>query len=644
MKEAMAATGIASATAPYWFVALPDRDLPEGGRLSRLRMRATRAGIAGDGERADSVVSYPSGRPWLLGSWPREQLVTASAGTRMLAVVGTSSATGAGLAARLKRVRTVADLEEALSGLHGSFHVAASLNGHGYLRGSASGARRVYRARIGGATVCADRARTLAWLLGTGPDTARLAASLASPQLPYPLSGAAMWTGVHLVPPGQALRLPPDGACRTTTWWQPPPAELPLHEGASHLREALRRAVSLRVRPGSTLAADLSGGMDSTSLCFLAAEAGASLVTATLHWDTAGNEDHHYARYAADQLPGAQPLVFSTADLPPCFAGLGRRHDPVEEPSVLLRDRARQQHVAGALRARGALLRLSGHGGDHALVPPATYLQGLLRRSPATALRHTAGFRARDRWPLWATARMLLRDGPYSAWLTEAADRLSEPAPHLAGPESWGPRPVLPAWASEQAEGHLSTLLRSAAEHAEPLAADPGRQSWIQQVQEAGRVAALLRDGTSLDGLPMDSPFCDDAVLEACLAVRPHEAGHPWSYKPLLAAAMAGLVPARLLARTTKDHCGPEWHDGLRTNRRLLAAWADTSHLVAAGVADETRLRRALLSPGLDGGGAPALENTLGAEEWLRDLAAHPTPAYLAHDPLEEHPLDPAAP
>ncbi|MFG3242845.1 asparagine synthase-related protein [Streptomyces sp. NPDC048157] len=612
-----------------WFVVVPDEELPRS-LLARLR------------ERASNVVSYPSGRPWLLGSWRPEQMARAQAGERLLAVAGTSSATAAGLTARLKGVRTVADLEEALRGLAGSFHVAACLDGYGYVRGSASGARRLYRSRVEGVTVCADRARTLAWLTGAELDTAQLAARLTASYLPHPLAGDAMWTGVDSIRPGDALHLRPDGTSSAAAWWQPPPAEMPLAEGAGHLREALRAAVALRVRARRTLAADLSGGMDSTSLCFLAAEAGASLVTATLHWNTPGNQDHHYAQYAADRLPGITALRFTSAQLPTCFTGLDQRHEPLEEPAAVLRDRARQQHVARALRERGAVLRLSGHGGDHAVIPPASYLHALARRSPHTALRQLAGFKARDRWTMKDSARMLLSTPDYPAWLAGTARR-TQTADSAQKPELWGARPVLPIWASAQAREQFAALLDTAATHAQPLAHDPGRHAWIQQMREAGRVAGLLNDAGAVDGLAIDSPFCDDTVQDACLAVRPQEAGHPWSYKPLLAAAMETLVPAPLLHRTTKDHCGPDWHHGLKTHRRPLAHWADTSHLVAAGLADEALLRRALLSPGLNAGGAPALENTLGTEEWLRDLTHHPTPHYLAHHPARERSVDTAA-
>lgn len=599
-----------------WFVIVPDRVMSSEW-VVRLRSHARQ------------VVSYPSGRPWLVGCWPEGQVVLAMAGETLLAMAGPCSLSTVELAARVRDVRGLAGVETAVRGARGSFHVVASVGGRGYVRGSASGARRVYHTAIEGVTVCADRARTLAWLIGAEVDTAQVAARLASPVLPYPVAGGAMWRGVHAVAPTQALHLERDGSYRVATWWQPPPAELPLAQGAVALRGALRDAVALRVRPGEVLGADLSGGMDSTSVCFLAAEAGARLVTATLHWSDPGNEDHTYAQHAAEHLPGIERVVFASAELPACFTGLAVRRDPADEPSAVLRDRAVQQQVAEAMRARGVPRRLSGHGGDHVVSPPTQYLHGLLRRRPFSALQHTAGWRAQYRWGLGATAGMLLDGRSYAGWLAASSRRVRESTPAGYLPQGWGQRPQLPPWASEQAVELLAGLLRSAAERAAPLAADRGRHAWVDQVQEAGRFAGLLAHATAAQGLPMDSPFCDDAVVTAALAVRPDQACSPWSYKPLLAAAMDGLVPGRVLRRSTKDHCGQEWYAGLRAHRRDLADWARDSHLVTAGLAEESELRRALLSPGMLSDGGCQLENTLGAEEWLRDLAAHPIPSYL---------------
>ncbi|RBM07313.1 asparagine synthase-related protein [Streptomyces sp. PT12] len=581
------------------------------------------------------TLTHASGRPWLIGCWNDEQLTFATAGETRLAVTSPCSLGPDALNARAATVRSAADAEGAVRGAVGRFHVLASHAGEVYARGSASGARRLYRAAVDEVTVAADRARTLAWLIGAEPDPAHLAARLAGPSLPHPLDSAAPWRGVHEVPAGHALAIDRRGRASTGAWWSPPPGELPLAEGASAVHDALRAAVALRVKPGVPLAADLSGGLDSTSLCFLAAGEGAELATATLHWSDPANEDPRYAQRAAAALAGRTRitrLVFEPRDLPPLFAGADEPDDPDDEPSTALRDRVQQRLIGEALSARGATLRLTGLGGDHVATPPASYLRALLRRRPVAALRRTAAHRARQRWSLADSARMLLAGGSYARWLAGAsrALRAGEPAPApLTEPPGWGIRPRLPAWANDRATTAFCDLMDATAENAEPLAAERHLHGWIRQMRQGGRTAARLAHRTALWGLPLDAPFCDDAVLEACLALRPDDVCTPWSYKPLLTEALRGVLPDTIRARTTKDHCEPEWFAGLRAGRAVFARWADDSRLAAAGLVDQRTLHRAVSSPDLLSAGAAELEETLGVESWLRGIEAHPVPAHL---------------
>ncbi|WP_280261406.1 asparagine synthase-related protein [Nocardia wallacei] len=601
-----------------WFVALPDS--PTGGdMLSHLQ------------PRADQVITHPSGRPWLLGRWRAEQLTLARAGNTLLAVIGRSSASPAELEAHARKVRGLADLAAAARSLPGSYHLAASLDGTCYLRGTASGSRRCYYATVDGVTVGADRARTLAWLLDAEVDVHQLAARLAYPVLPYPLSGRAMFRGVHAVTAEAAVVLERDGGHRTPRWWRPPPMHPTLDAGAAALRATLHEAVTLRTRPGEVVGADLSGGMDSTSICFLAARAGARPATATLHWSAPGNEDRAYADHAAGHLRGIERLAFP-AGLPGLLDGLRDRHDPADEPMGLVRDRAQQRAIAELMVAQGATCRLTGHGGDYLVLPHVLYVHGLLRRRPLAALRHLEGLRARGRWSLGSSVHLLGDRGTYSDWLTAASAQLRDTATAPAfssTPGAWGERFRLPPWADAAAATMVGDLVRSAAAGATPLSDDRGKHAWIHQIQEAGRGARILAHVAGPTGLETDSPFCDDAVVDACLSVRPEHARDPWSYKPLLAKAMEGIIPPRIANRRTKDHCTEEWFTGLRAHRRDLMDWAEDSRLVAAGIVDGSELRRAVASPHILTGGFTQLDNTLGAEEWLRDLAAHPVPAYL---------------
>ncbi|GGU33499.1 asparagine synthase-related protein [Streptomyces violascens] len=118
----------------------------------------------------------------------------------------------------------------------------------------------------------------------------------------------------------------------------------------------------------------------------------------------------------------------------------------------------------------------------------------------------------------------------------------------------------------------------------------------------------------------MASPFLDDRVIEAALAVRARERVTPWAYKPLLTTAMRGIVPDECLRRTSKAQASMDASNGLREHRGdLLALWED-SRLAALGLVDRKALcdlARRPASPGLQ---HAILYSTIACEVWLRGL------------------------
>lgn len=594
----------AHVTEHRWFLVLPD-SLQALAVAQRVQPFACR------------TITHASGRPFLMGCWAPDEIVTGSAGAVRVAAIGTCPASAAELLSWVER-----GVEPRCPG---AFHLIGSAVGHVRVRGTAFGTHRVFHALVNGVPVAADRARTLAWLTDAKVDEGQLALRMAYPAPPHPLDETAMWQGVGALAGGSVLTVDPAGAARVQRWWEPPEPVLPLAAGARALRTALVDAVEVRARAGQVLAADLSGGLDSTSLCFLAARIGADLVTVTLRWAAAGNEDAVWADRAAAHLPRCERLEYEPERLPAFFTGIGTpRESAADEPTIGMRDDAQQEAIDRDLLARGALLRLCGHGGDHVVRSPPSYLHDLFRRAPAAALRHALGYRARHRWTVADTARMLTDPTSYRRWTATSGGRLT--ATPTTAPQPWGVAPRLPPWASDHTVQAAATLLHRTA--AVPLDPSRGRHARLQLAQTAGRVARQI----AMRGVPTASPFCDDRVVEACLSVRPEETASPWTYKPLLALAMRDLVPAELLARTSKDHSGHEWYTGLRQQRPALAALADSSALVRLGMADADLLRRALLSPQLSTLPVLALEQTLGCEMWLREIEAHPTPTYLRED------------
>lgn len=596
----------------YWFMVVPDCVAAQT--------------VPGHLNGAALLASHTSGRPWLIGRIPTGQYTVLTEGDQRLAVLGHSPGTAGQLVQLARRLRRAEDLTTPVEVLPGSAHLVLSVNGHVRVQGTASGLRRVYHTTWRGMTVAADRADVLAELTGAELDDRLLAASLMTSELPYPLSNLSAWRQIDAVAPGSALLMTPDGRARVHRWWQPPAPVLPLAEGAPAVREALSAAVSGRVNAlgaGHPLGCDLSGGLDSTSLCFLAQDTGVRLVTMTVQFRDPGNDDVLWADRAAHDLPLATRLVLPPQRLPAQYAALEQAPPVTDAPSLLLRSRAVLNACARQYALHHVAVHLAGHGGDEVLQAPPGYLHDLLPRHPLLVLRHARGHRAHYRWPLTRMLRGLADRRTYGRWLADEARLLQAPK-QASTPLGWGPPLRLAPWATPQATRAAASLLQEAAQQAQPLAPEHGQHQALQRIHIAGQHYRLMRQDLTEPWIAL--PFLDDRVLQACLAVRLEERGTPWSYKPLLATALNGVVPTALLARTTKAGSGSDFYQGLRRHRRQLLDLVDHSQLVQRGLIDPAPLRKALLTP--SSRTADALENTLAFENWLTrsSLRRHPAP------------------
>ncbi|GLW09538.1 asparagine synthase [Microtetraspora sp. NBRC 13810] len=597
-----------------WFAVLPDSE----------------AGLAAAGALrpyVGEVIVHGSGRPWLAGRWPAGQVTVAEAGAARAAVIGRCPITVADLAARLADIREAEQAERLVAGLAGSFHLVVSVGGRVRVRGTASATRRVFHARVAGATVAASRSDILAAASGAEIDPEVLASRLLPPGAVYALEQRSVWRGVSSVSPDHCLVLDARGRHTEHRWWSPPVPELTLGQGAAAVRDALGAAVASCTAGGGTVSADLSGGLDSTSLCFLAARGRAELVTSHAPGLDPSNDDTTWARRAAAALPVAVHLSADPGLTPLSFAGMAGPHAALEEPGGWVRDAARLHDLAERMTARGSRLHLMGGGGDELFSPVPALLHDLVRSHPLLALRRLRAHRAgRRRGPLAPALRALADRGDYGTWLGSSAARLAAgPPPATAASVGWGPELRMPPWATPEAvEAAREALVDALAAAPEPLSPQRAQHAALLYVRTGGNGLRQIDQATSRAGLPYTAPFLDDAVVEAALSVRTHERGAQGRYKPLLRAAMAGIVPEPLLTRTTKGEYGVDVHTGLRRHRDDLLGLLDSSLLARRGLIDDDAARAALLDPHPAGTGLAPLIQTLTCEVWLRSQVASP--------------------
>lgn len=591
-----------------WFVVLGD------GEGSSAAARAVHA-------MAPRVVEHPSGRPWLMGRWPDGMLRTAVAGDAAVAVIGDCLVTAERLDAVLARAGSVDEVVSALAGLPGSFHLVASVGGRVRVQGTLAAVRRVFHTRVDGVEVAGDRPDVLARLAGAGWDADWLALRLTGFTL-YPLEESNPWRGVPSVPADHCLYLEPDGRAAVRRRWRAPHAELPLPEGAARVRRALADAVTCRA--GVPMSTDLSGGMDSTSLAFLAARHAPELVTYRWAEHDAGNDDATFAALAAGLLPSARHVVDPVEGGVAMYAGLGDdAGEETDQPFGLPRSRARFRHIARLMAAEGSRLHLGGHGGDELFRPGGqAHVHDLMRRRPLTGLRQARDYRAMARCS-WPTALRALLDpwGP-AREIARAAESLTAPPP----PEpdgldvSWTVPMRMPPWATPEAVAAARTKLLRA--EAAPLAAGREQHRVLLYARVCGIITGQAERLTAEVGARLSCPYLDDAVLEAALAVRPEARITPRRYKPLLVEAMRDLLPPQIADRTTKGEFSADVYHGLRRHRAELLELFRDSRLARHGLIDAAAVRETLLRPHTNARTLVPLDATLACERWLRALDA----------------------
>ncbi|MER6568215.1 lasso peptide isopeptide bond-forming cyclase [Streptomyces sp. NPDC001093] len=596
------------------FVVLPD--CPAAARLAG-RLRAAHR------------IDHASGRPWIIGDWPEDTVTTIEAGPRRMVLLGHTRPDENATPAALGRLRSLHDGDRIASRLRGVFHLAVSLDGRTRVQGSVLGVRQIFTARAGGVTVAASGVAPLLRLTGASLDETLLAARLLAPGgAPWPLAQRPVRRGVEAVTTGHWLELDRDGRARQIRWWSLPEASRTLAQGAAAVRSALDDAIGARVAPGRILSADLSGGLDSTSLCFLAQAAGADLVTCHVTPLDSANADTFWAHRAAERLPAARHHTLSAERAENLF-DVGYTADLAgaapEGPSTWASGLAHVQDLAKRATAEGASLHLTGFGGDELFGRMPACAWSLARAAPVGGLRLVNRYRLANRWPWRATVRALLDRSTYRQNLAGVAARISAPPPPVDEPDfGWVFPPRMPSWATPDAVAAVRDLIVAAAtEGPGPLDGDRARHQALASLVFEGTTVRQVNTALTGSGIAWDAPFLDDRVVEAALSTRIDQRLAPGRFKPLLTSALHGFVPGDLLDRRDKGEFSAEAFRGLARNRARILSLCEDSQLAGLGLIDPEAFRSAVLNPGPMSRHLQPIDTTVACESWLR---THPEP------------------
>lgn len=450
---------------------------------------------------------------------------------------------------------------------------------------------QVHWTATAGVVTWSTSATALAALTGAVPNPIRLLAEVITWGVEP--GGDGWFEGVHRVPPGCALALAPDVA--PTIQPLPRAAGRSFADAAEALRQELPVAVGRRALTGRPLSADLSGGIDSSSIACLAAAH--TDLTAITYVDAA-MADQDDTRYAAE-IAAARPAI--TRHLVDGRRTGSRHFDRLTDPSSVPATDAPALSVAmlGILQAQlapavaaGSAGHLTGWGGDNVLDAFASPADRYRSGARLPALRDTLAL-ARERR---SSARPLLRAvrasgrSTQSTSLAHLADTILDgPAPRVlpdaADVARWCGRLPAARWLTQAGRTALADLIGAHAQTADPTIG-PGALRERLALEATGIEYANLDTLTrALWGLPVYAPFLDTRIVDVSHAVPAWERRRPDDFKPLARAALTGLVHAPVLARRTKT-AFTGVYDGLRANAPALRALLSGSALAEAGLLD----------------------------------------------------------
>ncbi|MGH3451176.1 MAG: albusnodin/ikarugamycin family macrolactam cyclase [Haloechinothrix sp.] len=520
----------------------------------------------------------------------------------------------------------------AMTALPGSYAaVGETADGVALFAGDLIGHNRVFYGTGGdGRVVIASQAWRVATELGDRLNRTWLALRLLVPGAADVWQTDSPWERTAALRPGWVLRVGRDGSMRTSPAALLGNTSAGLDEAATRLRDALDLATRTRVQDAEHPSADLSGGLDSGTICALTAQhAPLDALTVT----APGVADADYA-VALASVPGLRQHVVDEPDgvLPyTSLIDLPR----LDEPSTCLAVLARERWWLNTIADRGSDLHLSGDGGDGVLTAPPAYLADLA--APATVRQlwlHARGWaRLRHRAPsALIRAAFALRHTDYSTALRAATTCVGGRRAGAIGWEqlvSWlGPGGTIPWGSSEARELAAQALGEHAEHHSAPVAPDGlgigDTVAWMALTAFAGSQRAYTELAVE-NGVNHHAPFLDNQVVRACWSVPAAVRTTPDQAKPLLLRAMRDIVPDVVLDRRDKGDYTAWHYRGLRANADALDDLLASARLGELGLIDIPAMRAELQRATA---GLPirlgAFDAVLSTELWLR---AHQTPS-----------------
>lgn len=431
----------------------------------------------------------------------------------------------------------------------------------------------------------------------------------------FPAVHLTPYIGIHSVPPSSFVLIRP-GTSTTHKYWDFDPDKR-IHyrsdaEYEEHFRFVFRESVRRRLRSDSPILAELSGGMDSSSIVCMADRIIASGAGETPRLDTLSyyddsepgwNERPYFSKIEEGRGQLGYHIDVSSQD---AFKSDFETHRFAATPSSGGRPSEPAKQFIHCMTSQGNRILLSGIGGDEVTggVPtPIPQLADLLARARLGSLAHQLR--------LWA----LNKRKPWFQLLLEVTNGFL-PRGLVGVPKHR--RPAL--WLHPTFVKRHRDILIGGGPRLKLLGSLPSFQERLSTLE-------ALRRQLACSVLPSEPrhekryPYLDRDFLEFIYAIPPEQLVRPGQRRSLMRRALVGIVPDELLNRKRKAFVARGPRVAISTH------WASlieiSRHMVTSSLGIvESRAYCDALEQARNGQDVPIIPmmRTIAVEMWLRNL------------------------
>jgi len=419
---------------------------------------------------------------------------------------------------------------------------------------------------------------------------------------------------IYSVPPGHAVCVSPKGTSIRQFWSMPTGDTIRYQNERRYeeeLRALFREAVAVRLQTESPVLAELSGGLDSSSVVCMAqhliqtgAVSAPRLETVSFTWQN--SLDEPFIREVESHC-GIEGARISTHDVP--LVSQAQLNGAMPEAFHLLLG-----SVATTASKLGAKTILTGQNGD--LLMGNWYDDSLQVAASVRRFQIGSAFAEAVAWSkilrlsvyriLWRAAQAALPPSLTPAALYASADG------------SYAPKSVETSLVSRFSELTESSTFFSN----DWLHAAPERRKYFYCLSMALGLRTLQAP-EPLQHLEYTHPFSHRPLVEFLMSVPANVLCRPGEPRRLMRSALSDLWPQKLRERRSKGSFNSPWQEALRPLARSLLK-TKTFHSVERGFVDRESVRSRLerLCLGLDCNESQ-LRQIILLELWLRNRANH---------------------